>query len=114
MLYGKHINEHIGISNEDLKQLTSFTLDYLNDPDASLDIQMNVNGKIREIYTDDEKIHMCEVVNKSDAEYIKTSTGFSTGGATFDDVQLMVDHMNPGKLVKAAGGIADLNDADKF
>ena len=61
MLYGKHINEHIGISDEDLKQITSFTLDYLNDPDASLDIQMNVKGKVREIYTDDEKLHMEDV-----------------------------------------------------
>jgi len=61
LLYGKHINEHIGISNEDLKTLTSFTLDYLNDADASLDIKMNVNGVNREIYTDDEKLHMEDV-----------------------------------------------------
>ena len=83
-------------------------------------IKASCKGKLLKVIieccllTDDEKIHMCEVVNKSNAEYIKTSTGFSTGGATFDDVQLMVDHMNPGKLVKAAGGIADLNDAEKF
>lgn len=61
MLYGKHINEHIGISNDDLDKLTKFTLDYLNDPEASLDIKMNVNGKEREIYTDDEKAHMVDV-----------------------------------------------------
>jgi len=57
---------------------------------------------------------MCEVVSKSDADYIKTSTGFSTGGATFDDIKLMADHMTNGKLIKAAGGIASLEDAQKF
>lgn len=61
MLYGKHINDHIGITNEQLKELTSFTLKFLNDPEASLDIQMEVNGQVREIYTDDEKIHMDDV-----------------------------------------------------
>lgn len=61
LLYGKHINEHIGISNDQLKQLTSFTLDYLNDPDASLDLKMEVNGVTREVYTDDEKLHMVDV-----------------------------------------------------
>jgi deoxyribose-phosphate aldolase len=57
---------------------------------------------------------MCDVVNKSKAEYIKTSTGFSTNGATFEDVELMVKHMTNGKLVKAAGGIGSLADAEKF
>ena len=63
MLYGKHISEYIGISDADLEKLTHFTLAYLNDPKASLDIQMNVNGKEREIYTDDEKAHMIDVRN---------------------------------------------------
>ena len=66
------------------------------------------------LLTDDEKIKMCEVVSKSDADYIKTSTGFSTGGATFDDIKLMADHMTNGKKIKAAGGIANLDDAQKF
>ena len=66
------------------------------------------------LLTDEEKIKMCEVVSKSDADYIKTSTGFSTGGATFDDIKLMADHMTNGKLIKAAGGIANLDDAQKF
>ena len=57
---------------------------------------------------------MCDVVNKSKAEYIKTSTGFSTNGATFEDVELMVKHMTGDKLVKAAGGIGSLADAEKF
>lgn len=60
-LYGKHINEHIGISNEDLQELTSFTLDYLNDPNATLDKKMTIKGKIREVFTDDEKLHMVDV-----------------------------------------------------
>ena len=61
MLFGKHINEHIGISNDDLDELTSFTLDYLNDPSASLDKTMNIKGVNREVYTDDEKAHMVDV-----------------------------------------------------
>ena len=60
-LYGKPIAEHIGISDEELDELTSFTLRYLNDPDASLDLQMNVKGQMREVYTDDEKLHMVDV-----------------------------------------------------
>ena len=63
MLYGKHISEYIGITDDDLAKLTHFTLSYLNDPKASLDIQMNVKGKQREIFTDDEKAHMVDVRN---------------------------------------------------
>ena len=65
------------------------------------------------LLTDEEKIKVCEVVSRSDAEFIKTSTGFSTGGATREDVKLMVEHCK-GKLVKASGGIADLKDAEDF
>ena len=61
ILYGKHISEYIGISDEDLQKLTHFTLTYLNDPKATLDIQMEVKGKTREIFTDDEKAHMVDV-----------------------------------------------------
>lgn len=61
MLYGKHINEHIGITNEDLTELTSFTLDYLNDPDASLDKKLVIKGELREVFNDDEKAHMVDV-----------------------------------------------------
>ena len=66
------------------------------------------------LLTQDEKVRMCEIVNKSDADFIKTSTGFSTAGATFDDVALMAEHMKEGKQIKAAGGIATLDDAEKF
>lgn len=61
-----------------------------------------------------EKIKMSELVTKAGAEYIKTSTGFSTGGATFADVELMREHVGSEVKVKAAGGISSLADADKF
>ena len=57
---------------------------------------------------------MCEIVTKAGAEFIKTSTGFSTGGATFADVELMRKHVGANVKVKAAGGIASFADAEKF
>ena len=66
------------------------------------------------LLTEDEKIRMCGIVNVSNADFIKTSTGFSTAGATFDDVALMAKYMKPGKQIKAAGGISSLDDAEKF
>ena len=62
-LYGKPIADHIGISESDLDELTHFTLSYLNNPKASLDLQMEVSGHMREIFTDDEKLHMIDVRN---------------------------------------------------
>lgn len=66
------------------------------------------------LLTDDEKIKMCELVTKSGADFIKTSTGFSTKGATFDDVKLFKDHVGSNVKIKAAGGISSLEDAEKF
>ena len=66
------------------------------------------------LLTEDEKVRMCKIVSESTADFIKTSTGFSTAGATFADVELMAKHMAPGKEIKAAGGIASLDDAEKF
>ena len=66
------------------------------------------------LLTDEEKIKMCEIVSKSGADFIKTSTGFSTGGATFHDVELFSQHVKPGVRIKAAGGISSLEDAEKF
>ena len=66
------------------------------------------------LLTEEEKIKMCEIVTAAGAEYIKTSTGFSTAGATFDDVELMKAHIGKDVKVKAAGGIATLDDAEKF
>lgn len=64
--------------------------------------------------TEAEKIRMCEIVTASGADYIKTSTGFSTAGATFHDVELFAKHVKPGVKIKAAGGISSLEDAEKF
>ena len=66
------------------------------------------------LLTEEEKVKMCEVVSASKADFIKTSTGFSTAGATKPDVALMKAHMTAGKKIKAAGGITDFNDAEEF
>ena len=64
--------------------------------------------------TDEEKIKMCEIVTASGADYIKTSTGFGGGGATREDVALFAKHIGPNVKIKAAGGIANLQDAEDF
>lgn len=66
------------------------------------------------LLTDEEKIKMCEIVSSSEADYIKTSTGFSKSGATFSDIELLKKHMTKGKKIKAAGGISSIDDAEKF
>ena len=83
-------------------------------------VKQHCQGKLLKVIietcllTDDEKIRMCEIVSDSGADYIKTSTGFSTGGATFHDVELFAKHVKPGVKIKAAGGISSLDDAEKF
>ncbi|MCQ2421176.1 MAG: deoxyribose-phosphate aldolase [Clostridia bacterium] len=66
------------------------------------------------LLTDEEKIKLCEIVSASGADYIKTSTGFAGGGATFHDVELFAQHVKNGVKIKAAGGISSLEDAEKF
>lgn len=66
------------------------------------------------LLTEEEKIKMCEIVTKAGADYIKTSTGFSAAGATFDDICLFSQHIGPNVKMKAAGGISSLDDAEKF
>ncbi len=66
------------------------------------------------LLTDEEKIQLCHCVTEAKADYIKTSTGFSTAGATFADVALFAKHIGPGVKIKAAGGISSLEDAEKF
>lgn len=66
------------------------------------------------LLTEEEKIKMCEIVTNAGAEYIKTSTGFSTAGATFEDVKLMREHIGKDVKVKAAGGISSFDDAEGF
>lgn len=78
------------------------------------------NGKILKVIietcllTDEEKIIMCEIVSNSNSDFIKTSTGFSTGGATKADIELFAKHTTNGKKIKAAGGIASIEDAEDF
>ena len=66
------------------------------------------------LLTDEEKIKMCELVTKAGADYIKTSTGFSKAGATFDDIKLFSEHIGKNVKMKAAGGIASIEDAERF
>lgn len=66
------------------------------------------------LLTEEEKIKMCQVVTNAGADYIKTSTGFSTAGATFEDVELFAKHVGADVKIKAAGGIASMADAEKF
>lgn len=84
------------------------------------EIRAACEGKILKVIietcllTDEEKIKMCELVTASGADYIKTSTGFSTAGATFADIELFAAHIGPDVKMKAAGGIASLADAERF
>lgn len=66
------------------------------------------------LLTDEEKIKMCEIVTESGADYIKTSTGFSTNGATKEDIKLFSRHIGSNVKIKAAGGISSLEDAEEF
>lgn len=66
------------------------------------------------LLTEDEKIRMCRIVSDSGADFIKTSTGFSTAGATFDDIRLFKAHCAPHLKIKAAGGISSIADAEEF
>ncbi|MBQ7583306.1 MAG: deoxyribose-phosphate aldolase [Lachnospiraceae bacterium] len=66
------------------------------------------------LLTDEEKVRMCDIVTKSGADYIKTSTGFSTGGATFEDIELFAEHVGPDVKIKASGGISSIADAERF
>ena len=66
------------------------------------------------LLTEEEKIRMCEIVSESGADFIKTSTGFSTGGATPEDIALFAEHVAPHVKIKAAGGIRSIADAENF
>lgn len=66
------------------------------------------------LLTDEEKIKMCEIVSQSNADFIKTSTGFSTAGATMHDVELFAKHVSNNTQIKAAGGISSIEDAESF
>ena len=66
------------------------------------------------LLTEEEKIKMCELVTRAGADFIKTSTGFSKAGATFEDIELFAEHIGPGVKMKAAGGISSFEDAEHF
>ena len=66
------------------------------------------------LLTQEEKIRLCQAVTEAGADYIKTSTGFSTGGATFEDVALFAQHVGKNVKIKAAGGISSIADAEEF
>ena len=91
--------------------------DILNEIKA---IKASCQGRILKVIvetcllTEAEKIKLCELVTASGADYIKTSTGFSTGGATREDVALFARHVGPGVKIKAAGGISSMQDAEDF
>jgi len=84
------------------------------------EIKKACKGKILKVIietcllTEKEKIKMCEIVSESEADYIKTSTGFSTAGATIEDIELFKRYVVNGKKIKAAGGIQNFEDAEKF
>ena len=83
-------------------------------------IKSKCNGKILKVIietallTEEEKIKMCEIISKSNADYIKTSTGFSTKGAQLVDIELFKKHISTDKKIKAAGGIRTFEDAEKM
>ena len=84
------------------------------------DVRLAASGRILKVIietcllTEEEKIKMCRIVTEAGADFIKTSTGFSTAGATFEDVKLFKDHVGKNVKIKAAGGIGSLEDAEKF
>lgn len=92
--------------------------------DAVLDeinqIKVACHGKLLKVIvetcllTKEEKIRLAEIVSKSNADFIKTSTGFSTSGATFEDVEIFAEHISGETKIKAAGGISSIADAERF
>ena len=91
--------------------------DIINEINA---VKKSCKGKLLKVIietcllTEEEKIRMCEAVSVSDADYIKTSTGFSSGGATREDIALFAEHCKSSLKIKAAGGIASIEDAETF
>ena len=83
-------------------------------------IKAACDGKILKVIietcllTDDEKVKMCRIVSESGADFIKTSTGFSTAGATVHDIEIFAANVTNGTKIKAAGGISSIEDAEKF
>ena len=98
--------------------LKAGNIDYVRDEISA--VRKECEGKILKVIietcllTDAEKKLMCSVVAEAGADYIKTSTGFSKGGATFDDIKLFAGNVPNGLKIKAAGGISSIEDAERF
>ncbi len=106
----QNADEDSAFQTLDIEQLETDTTD-INDRAEYYD--KNVDDRIDEM-TDEEKEKMCDIVCEAGADYIKTSTGFSTAGANFHDVELMVKGVRGRCKVKAAGGISTVDDMEKF
>ena len=105
------VNQHFSRVAHEAERLGSVVIFKNNKPKYRLvDIEQNTEIEM----TDDEKIALCKCVSESGADYIKTSTGFSKAGATFQDVELFRKHIAPHVKIKAAGGISSIEDAEKF
>ena len=91
------------------------TKDAIANGSSEIDMVINIgflkDGRYEEV---EEEIKACEIVTNAGAEFIKISTGFSTAGATFDDIALMKEHVGENVKIKAAGGISSFDDAEKF
>ena len=140
----EHANESMVMDKDSMQVFTNVSMNGCewNIEDVEIDMVINVGmlrakdydyvlNEIREIkeacgekllkviietclLTEEEKIKMCEIVTESGADFIKTSTGFSTGGATFDDIALFAKHVGKNVKIKAAGGISSMEDAERF
>ena len=101
-------------------QLKAHNYDYVLNEIVEINKVCKKYGKLLKVIietcllTDDEKIKMCNLVTEAKADYIKTSTGFSTAGATKEDVTLFAQHIGKDVKIKAAGGISSLADAEEF
>ena len=101
-------------------QLKAHNYDYVLNEIVEINKVCKKYGKLLKVIietcllTDDEKIKMCNIVTEAKADYIKTSTGFSTAGATKEDVTLFAQHIGKDVKIKAAGGISSLADAEEF
>lgn len=101
-------------------QLKAHNYDYVLNEIVEINKVCKKYGKLLKVIietcllTDDEKIKMCNLVTEAKADYIKTSTGFSTAGATKEDVTLFAQHIGKDVKIKAAGGISNLADAEEF
>ena len=98
-----------------ISKVISGDWDYVRrDIQAVIDVAHDAGQKVKVIFensylNDDQKIHLCEICSQLNADWVKTSTGYGTGGATIEDLRLMREHTSPQVQVKAAGGVRDMD-----